>query len=152
VSQDAPGMTMLWVTMAVCGIRDNVDLRTQAGICLGRRQILQLEMKFCFAVEWRLVLIWASIMTVFRGSHRRILERAGNFSLRCRVQTGSGNHPASCAPGAVSPGIKRQGRELITHLHSVPRLRMRGTIFVLPPYVFMAWYLVKHRGTLPFVP
>jgi hypothetical protein len=39
---------------------------------------------------------------------------AVNFSLRHRVKTGSGTHPASCpvcVPGALSLGVKRPGRE-----------------------------------------
>jgi len=52
------------------------------------------------------------------------------------------------------------GVRLTTYLHLVPRLRMRGAI---PPfttsvrgvllrmgYVYMVWYLVKHRVSLPF--
>jgi hypothetical protein len=35
--------------------------------------------------------------------------------------------------------------KLTTHLHLVPRSRMRGAISPLPQYVFMAWCLVKHR-------
>jgi hypothetical protein len=39
--------------------------------------------------------------------------------------------------GDFSPGVK-----LDTHLLLVPTSRMRG---VIPPYIFMAWYVVKHR-------
>jgi hypothetical protein len=35
-----------------------------------------------------------------------------------------------------------RGVELTTHLHLVPRLKMRGAIPPLPRYVFMAWYLI----------
>jgi hypothetical protein len=31
----------------------------------------------------------------------------------------------------------------------VPRLRILGAILVFPQYVFMAWFLVKHRENLP---
>jgi hypothetical protein len=37
--------------------------------------------------------------------------------------------------------------KLITHLHPVPKLRMRGAIPPLLQYVFMAWYLVKNRDS-----
>jgi hypothetical protein len=37
--------------------------------------------------------------------------------------------------------------KLTTHLHLVPRSRMRGTIPPLPQYVFMAWRLVQHRDS-----
>jgi hypothetical protein len=43
----------------------------------------------------------------------RILAGAGNFSLRLRVQTGSGAYPGSypVGTGALSLGIKRPERE-----------------------------------------
>jgi len=34
---------------------------------------------------------------------------------------------------------------LTTHLHLVPRSRMRGTILPLPQYAFMAWCSVKKK-------
>jgi hypothetical protein len=37
---------------------------------------------------------------------------------------------------------------MTTHLHLVPRSRMRGAIPTLPIYVFMAWCLVKHRDNV----
>jgi hypothetical protein len=49
-------------------------------------------------------------------------------------------------PWALSLGIKRPGREAD---HSPPcsaEVRMRGAIFPLPQYVYMAWCLLKHRG------
>jgi len=40
---------------------------------------------------------------------------------------------------------------LTTHLHLVPRSRMRGAIPPLLHYAFMAWFLVKAQGQLqPF--
>jgi hypothetical protein len=35
--------------------------------------------------------------------------------------------------------------KLATHLHVVPRLRVRGAIPPHPEEVFMAWFLVKYR-------
>jgi hypothetical protein len=40
--------------------------------------------------------------------------------------------------------------KLTTHLHLVPRSRLRGAIPPLPQYVFMAWCLVKHRDNFTF--
>jgi hypothetical protein len=61
-------------------------------------------------------------------------------------------------PMSLSPAVNRPGLvKLTTHLHLVPRLRMRGAIPPLPirvhsvvlwlstGYVFMMWYLVKVR-------
>jgi len=39
--------------------------------------------------------------------------------------------------------------KLSTHLHLVPRSRMRGVINPLPQYAFM-WCLVKHRDNFTF--
>jgi hypothetical protein len=54
--------------------------------------------------------------------------RSRDFSVRHRVQTGSGAHPASFARGTGSsyPGVKRSRRE--DDLHLVPRLRIHGII------------------------
>jgi hypothetical protein len=50
--------------------------------------------------------------------------------------------------GALSSeGKSGWGVKLITHLHLVPRLRMRGAV---PPYVFMALFLVKCRDNFIF--
>jgi hypothetical protein len=40
--------------------------------------------------------------------------------------------------------------KLTTHLHLVPRSRMRGAIPPFLQYVFMAWYLVKHRDNIAY--
>jgi hypothetical protein len=75
-----------------------------------------------------------------------------DFSLRCRVQTGSGAQqpPIRRVPGDSFSGLKRWGVKLTTRLHIVPRLRMRGGVFPLPQYVFMAWYLLKHKDNFTF--
>jgi hypothetical protein len=46
-----------------------------------------------------------------RGSRVRFPAGAGNFSLRHRVQNGSGAHPIQWVPGALSLEVKRLGRE-----------------------------------------
>jgi hypothetical protein len=60
----------------------------------------------------------------------------GLFSPHCRVHAGSGAHTAFCqmdtGGGGLSQRVKRPGRMLTTHLHLVPRLRMRGSIPPLP--------------------
>jgi hypothetical protein len=40
--------------------------------------------------------------------------------------------------------------KLTTHLHLLPRSRMREAIPLLPQYVFMTWCLVKHRDNFNF--
>jgi Zn-dependent protease with chaperone function len=53
--------------------------------------------------------------------------------------------PIQWVPGALTPEVKRPGREAD---HLVPRLRMLGAIPPLFQYVFMTRYLVKHRSGL----
>jgi hypothetical protein len=50
---------------------------------------------------------------VYRSSRVRFPAGTGNFSLHCRVQNGSGAHPASYPMGTRGsfPGVKRSGRE-----------------------------------------
>jgi len=43
-----------------------------------------------------------------------------------------------------------RGVKLTTHLHLVPMTRMCGAIPPLPQYIFMAWFLVKHRDNFTF--
>jgi hypothetical protein len=45
-------------------------------------------------------------------------------------------------------GYSGRGVKLTTHLHLVPRLRMRGTITPFSQYVLVAWYLIKQRINL----
>jgi hypothetical protein len=78
-----------------------------------------------------------------RDSRVRFPAWAGKFSLHHPVQNGSGTHPASYPMG--TRGSSGRGVKLTTHLHLVPRSRVSGTILPLPQYVFMAWFLVKHR-------
>jgi hypothetical protein len=46
--------------------------------------------------------------------------------------------PIQWVPGALTPMVKRPGRETDIHIHVVPMLRMRGTIPPLPQYVSTA--------------
>jgi hypothetical protein len=64
----------------------------------------------------------------------------------------SGAHPASYPEGTRGcfPGSKAAGVKLTSHLHLLPRSRMRGAIPPLPRYVFMVWCLVKHRDNFIF--
>jgi len=67
-----------------------------------------------------------------KGKHFPV--RAGIF-IRHRIQTDSGAHPAPYPTGTGDPfsGSKAAGAWSYTHI---------------PPYVFMVWYLLKHRKTL----
>jgi hypothetical protein len=69
----------------------------------------------------------------------------GFFSLHHRVQTGSGAPPPRFLSngywggGGLFDGVKSdRGVKFTTHLHLVPRLRMRGATLPLTQYVLMA--------------
>jgi hypothetical protein len=56
--------------------------------------------------------------------------------------------PIQWVAGDLSLGVKQPGVRLTTHLHLVPRSRMRGAIPPLSQYAFMAWCLVKVQKQL----
>ena len=63
--------------------------------------------------------------------------RARDFLLHQIIQTSSVANAASCSAGFRV--LSSQGAMLTTHLHQVPRLRMKGHISPLPLYAFIAW-------------
>ena len=72
----------------------------------------------------------------------RIPVRTRYFSFLQNTQTGRARpHPASCSVGTRVIFCWRsvRGVKLPTHLHLGSRLRTKGAIPLLPPYVFMAW-------------
>jgi len=52
--------------------------------------------------------------------------------------------------GDTFPGVKRPRRDANHSLPSRAEVKICGAIPPLPPYVFMAWCLVKHRGNFRF--
>jgi hypothetical protein len=65
----------------------------------------------------------------------------------------AGAHPVSYPMGtrdSFAGGEAAGAVKLTTHLHLVPRSRMRAAIPPLPQYAFMAWCLVKHRDNFTF--
>jgi hypothetical protein len=74
--------------------------------------------------------------------------RGWEFSPHHRLQTSSGGHSASYPMGTRGslPRVRDRGVKMITHLHFVPMLEMRGAISPLPQYTFMAWCSVKAQG------
>jgi hypothetical protein len=77
---------------------------------------------------------------------------AGNFSLHHRVQNGSEAHSASSplGPGTLSLGVKRPGREADHSSPSSAEVKNAWSYTFTPQYVFMAWYLFKHRDNFTF--
>jgi hypothetical protein len=54
--------------------------------------------------------------------------------------------------GFLFQGYSSRGMKQTTHLHQVPRLRMRGAVSQLPQYVFMAWHLLSTgKSFLPII-
>jgi len=70
----------------------------------------------------------------------RILVRARDFSLLCKVKTSFGAPSASYSvhTALLSKGNSRQGVKGTTHLYPVPRIITSGAIPLLLLYAFMA--------------
>jgi hypothetical protein len=71
----------------------------------------------------------------------------GYFSLRHRVQTGSGSHPASylMGTGSFSPALKWPEREADHSPPSSVEVKNVWSRTFIPEYLFMVWCLIKHR-------
>jgi hypothetical protein len=64
------------------------------------------------------------------------------------VQTGSGAHPQ--VPGAFLLGVKRPEPEDAYSLQFSVEVKNARSYTSILPYVFMAWYSVKHRVNFTF--
>jgi hypothetical protein len=71
-----------------------------------------------------------------------------SFAAVSRLALGLTQPPVQWVLGALSLGVKQLGHE--AHLHLVLKLSMHGAITSTPPYIFMAWYFVKHRAKSTF--
>jgi hypothetical protein len=82
----------------------------------------------------------------------RFSAGAGNFTLRHRVQTGSGAHPASYPmdTGLFPWGLSGRGVKLTIHLNLMSMSKNAWSYTYTPQYVFMSRYLVKHRDYFTF--
>jgi hypothetical protein len=69
------------------------------------------------------------------------------FTTALRTALGPTQPPIQWVQGALSLGGKATGgMKLTTHLHLVPKSRMRGAIPPLPQYAFMEWCSAKAQG------
>jgi hypothetical protein len=75
-----------------------------------------------------------SDLTTGRKTGIRLPVEAGIFLFATAFRP-----PIQWVPGALSPAIKRSGREADHSRPLVPRLRMSGAVPPHPPYVFVAW-------------
>jgi len=83
----------------------------------------------------------------------RFPAEAGNFSLRHRVQTASGAHPASYPVGTGgSQGVKRPAREADHSSPSSAEVKNGRSYTSTPQYTSMAWCSVKAQGQLYLSP
>jgi hypothetical protein len=64
----------------------------------------------------------------------------------------SGPRPASYLvdTDALSPGVSSRDMKLTTHFYLVPRMRMYGDVTSLSQYIFLVWYLLRHRDNFTF--
>jgi len=67
-----------------------------------------------------------------------------------RPALGSTHPPIQWVPGALSPGVKRLGREADHSPPSSTEIKNAWCCTSIPQYVFIAWSLVKHRENFTF--
>jgi hypothetical protein len=86
-------------------------------------------------------------VTLYKSKHKamsrpRFDSRQGQefilFVIESRTALGPAKLPIQWVPGALSLGESSRGVKLTTHLHLVPRLRIREAIPPLP-HVYMSW-------------
>jgi hypothetical protein len=82
----------------------------------------------------------------------RFPARLGNFSLRHRLQTGSGAHLACIRkiPVALSPRVERPGRKVDNSSPYSAEIENAWSYTSIPPCVAMAWCFVKHSDNFTF--
>jgi hypothetical protein len=85
-----------------------------------------------------------------RSSGGRSLAGAGGFLFTAvsRSVLGPTQRPIQWVPGTLSLGVKRPGHEADTPPSNV-EVKNVSSYTSTPPYVFMAWYLVKPRNNFP---
>jgi hypothetical protein len=136
---------------------DDIKKRMNSGICLSlfglRIVIIQSGclLMFNFKTDRTPVSIETLLRPGLLGCNSRRGAVVGIFLLATTSRPFLGpNQPVS---GSLTRRVKRQGCE---GDHSLPssakakKSRMRGAIHPLPQYLFMAWYLVKHRRNFTF--
>jgi hypothetical protein len=90
-------------------------------------------------------LLWIDIGVLFAAEAEMFL-----FDTVSRPALGPTQPPIQWVPGVLSLGVKRPAVKLTTHLHIVSRSKNEWSYTSTPQYVFMAWYLVKHRDNITF--
>jgi hypothetical protein len=112
---------------------------------------------FCPIFWWRDTMIYL-VFSVFSSRPTSLLV-SNRISVLCifylctasRTALGPTQPPILWVPGALSLGVKRPGREADHSPPSSAEVKNAWSYTSTPPYVFMAWCLVKHRDnfTLP---
>jgi hypothetical protein len=72
------------------------------------------------------------------------------FATASESAMGPTQRPIQWVPRVLSLGLKRPEREAEHSPPSSADVKVRGAILPLPQYVFMVWYLFKHKDNLDF--
>jgi hypothetical protein len=72
------------------------------------------------------------------------------FTTASRTALGPTQPPIQWVPGALYLAVRRPGREADHSPPSCAEVENAWSYTSIPPYVFMAWCLVKHRNNFTF--
>jgi hypothetical protein len=72
------------------------------------------------------------------------------FTTASRTTVGPTHPPIELVPGVLSMDVKRPGHEADYKPPSSAEVKNAWSYNSIPQYVFMEWYLVKHRGKFTF--
>jgi len=84
------------------------------------------------------------------GFHSRQGLRICLFTTASRMALGPTQTPIQWVPGSLFLEVKRPGREADRSSPSGAEVKNAWKYTSTPQYVFMAWFLVKHRDTFQY--
>jgi hypothetical protein len=93
---------------------------------------------------------WLNVKCSDALPFRFLLQRPGKFYRHHRVQTGSGAHPASYPTGTGGSFPRSKAAEAYHSPPSNAEVENAWSYTSTPPYVYMAWCLVKYRDNFTF--
>jgi hypothetical protein len=141
--------------MAWCSDKHSSNFIVYRYLYLGSLKALRQKYIFQRVLERKQLLqslhIWATGWTIgVLGFDSRQWLGIFLFTTASRTALGPTQLPIKWVPGALSLGINRPGHEANHSLPSSAEVKNSWSYTSTPQYVFIAWFLVKHRDTFTF--